>query len=95
MTIIDLVIHFYKCIITCALGNIVLMPGSSTKILARDVFLSTDVAKAAEVMVESADTFAPIIVWTPEFAGSANGRKDKRKETMHDMWRTAFEGLSS
>ena len=73
-------------------GNIVLKVGSSSKILDRDVFTSDDCEKSARVMVESADAFAPIVVWTPETTGFASGRKEKRKPSMFSMWKDALEG---
>ena len=74
-------------------GNIVLKPGSSSKILERDVFTQADCELSAKVMVESADAYAAIVVWTPEQAGFASGKKEKRKASMSDMWQTALEGF--
>ena len=74
-------------------GNIVLKPGSSSKILERDVFTQADCELSANVMVESADAYAAIVVWTPEQAGFASGKKEKRKASMSGMWQTALEGF--
>ena len=68
-------------------------PGSSSKILERDVFTQSDIEKSAKVMVESADAFAAIVVWVPEQAGFASGKKEKRKASMSGMWETALEGF--
>jgi len=74
-------------------GNIVLKPKSSSKILERDVFTREDCEKSANVMVESADAYAAIVVWTPEQTGFASGKKEKRKDSMFSMWQTALEGV--
>ena len=68
-------------------------PGSSSKILERDVFTQADCEKSAKVMVESADAFAAIVVWVPEQVGFASGKKEKRKASMSGMWETALEGF--
>ena len=47
----------------CTSGNIVLKPGSSSKIIERDVFTLDDCESSANVMVESADAYAAIVVW--------------------------------
>lgn len=73
-------------------GNIVLKPGSSSKILERDIFTQEDCDLSANVMVESADAYAAIVVWTPEQSGFASGKKEKRKASMSGMWQTALEG---
>jgi hypothetical protein len=70
-----------------------LRPGSSSKILERDVFTQEDCEMSAEVMVESADAYAAIVIWTPEQAGFAIGKKEKRKPSMSRMWQTALEGF--
>ena len=69
-------------------------PGSSSKILERDVFTSEDCEMSAEVMVESADAHAAIIVWTPDQVGPASGRKEKCKPSMFEMWKKALEGMT-
>lgn len=69
-------------------------PGSSSKILERDVFTDEDCEKSAEVMVESADPYAAIIVWTPDQVGPASGRKGKCKPSMFEMWKKALEGIT-
>ena len=77
----------------CTSGNIVLKPGSSSKILERDVFTLDDCESSANVMVESADAYAAIVVWTPEQTGFAKGKKEKRKPSMFSMWQSALEGF--
>ena len=57
------------------------------------MFLDEDCKSASEVMVEIADPFAAIVLWTPDETGRSDGKKMRGKVDMHSMWKKTLEGL--
>jgi len=57
------------------------------------VFLDEDCKSASEVMVEIADPFAAIVLWTPDETGRSDGKQMRGKVDMHSMWKKNLEGL--
>ena len=57
------------------------------------MFLDEDCKSASEVMVEIADPFAAIVLWTPDETGRSDGKKMRGKVDMHSMWKKNLEGL--